>query len=115
LAWAAWWSLRALATSSGISSPVRADSFGDTMLYNLDPDDITAIRTYLGLQLGELRRTMLDVDTPPIFLFSDDRPRLVAARTRTVEILNQWIAQEPTAASKIYVRYGSRTYPRGVR
>jgi hypothetical protein len=85
------------------------------MLYNLDPDDITAIRTYLGLQLGELRRTMLDVDTPPIFLFSDDRPRLVAARTRTVEILNQWIAQEPTAASKIYVRYGSRTYPRGVR
>jgi hypothetical protein len=85
-------------------SRAPADSFGDTMPYDLDPDDITTIRARLGPALGELRRTMLDVDTPPFRLFSDDRPRLAKARMRAVEILDQWVAEEPEAASKVYAR-----------
>lgn len=81
-----------------------ADSLERTMPYDLDPDDIATVRASLGPQFDELRRTMLDVDAPPVFLFSDDRRRLVEARTRATRTLDQWVAGEPGIASKMYAR-----------
>lgn len=44
------------------------------MPFNLDPNDVAAVRAHLGSRFDELRRTMLDLDSFPAFLFSDDRP-----------------------------------------
>jgi hypothetical protein len=74
------------------------------MPYDLNPGDIAAIRARLGPLLTELHQTMLDVDVAPIFLFSDQRPRLVEARTRAVHILDGWAAEEPQAVAAIYAR-----------
>ena len=65
------------------------------MTYDLDSVDIAAVRAKLGPLLGELHQTMLDIDVAPIFLFSDYRPRLVAARTRAIEVLDHWLGVEP--------------------
>lgn len=74
------------------------------MPFNLDPNDIATIRAQLGTRFDELRRTMLDLDAFPAFLFSDDRPRLAQSRAASVQLLDQWVASEPTTASKIYAR-----------
>ena len=74
------------------------------MPYDLDGGDVAAVRARLGLLLGELHQTMLDVDTAPIFLFSDDRPRLVEARTRAIDVLDQWAADEPESVAGMYAR-----------
>ncbi len=74
------------------------------MPLSTDPKDIATIRARLGPRLGELRTTMLDIAVSPLFLFSDDRPRLVQARTRAVELLEQWIAEDPEAAGEISTR-----------
>lgn len=74
------------------------------MPYDLDPKDMAAVRAHLGTQLDELRRVMLDVDAPPVFLFSDDRPRLVGARANATDLLNRWVAAEPETTSSIYSR-----------
>lgn len=74
------------------------------MPYDLDRGDVAAVRERLGPLLGELHQTMLDVDTAPISLFSDDRPRLVEARTRAINKLEQWAADEPESVAGMYAR-----------
>lgn len=74
------------------------------MPYELDGGDVAAIQARLGPLLDELHQTMIDVDTPPIFLFSDDRPRLVEARTRAIGVLDEWVADEPESVASIYAR-----------
>lgn len=74
------------------------------MSLDLNADDMTAVRARLGPRADELRRTMLDVDAPPIFLFSDDRARLVEARTRANEVLALWAAAEPEMIGEMQAR-----------
>lgn len=74
------------------------------MPFDLDLDDISLIRARLGSGFGELHGVMLDVDTHPMFLFRDDRPRLVEARTRAVELLEEWVDSEPATTDEIYAR-----------
>lgn len=74
------------------------------MPYDFDAGDIAAIQRKLGRKLVELRQTMLDVDVPPVFLFDDDRPRLVTVRSDAVDILDQWGTEEPEAVAGIYSR-----------
>ena len=74
------------------------------MPYDLDSRDIATVRARLGSVFAELHQTMLDVDAPPIFLFADQRPRLVAARTRAVDVLDQWVEEEPETVAGILSR-----------
>ncbi len=74
------------------------------MSFTLEPNDLATVRAHLGPRFDELRRIMLDLDVPPTFLFSDDRPRLVQSRTRAVELLDQWVAREQQLASDIHAR-----------
>jgi hypothetical protein len=74
------------------------------MPYELDPGDIAVVRARLGPLLDELRQTMLDVDVPPIFLFADHRTRLVEVRTRAVDVLEQWAAEDSGTVAGIYAR-----------
>lgn len=71
---------------------------------SLDADDIASIRAVIGSLSDELRQTMLDVDSHPAFLFSDDRPRLVQMRTEAVDLLDQWVSTDPRKCSEIYER-----------
>lgn len=74
------------------------------MPFDLDLDDVALIRARLGSGFDELRGVVLDVDAPPAFLFHDDRPRLVETRTRAVQLLDRWVASEPTRTNEIYAR-----------
>lgn len=74
------------------------------MPVDLNLNDIALIRARLGIRLDELHGVMLDVDAHPVFLFQDDRPRLVEARTRAVELLDEWVASEPTTTDEIHGR-----------
>lgn len=74
------------------------------MPYEFDVDDITSIQTRLGAILNELHQTMLDVDVPPIFLFSDQRPRLAEVRNRALEDLERWSQKDPELVAEIYAR-----------
>lgn len=74
------------------------------MPYDLDQQDMSAIRTILGTDLDELLVIMLDVDAFPTFLLADDRPRLVQARERAAEVLSRWAGAEPEIAHGMYSR-----------
>lgn len=74
------------------------------MAVDLDPDGVALIRAHLGTSFHELRAVMLDVDTFPAFLFHDDRPRLVEARTRAIELLDRWVVAAPSMTGEIYAR-----------
>lgn len=74
------------------------------MPFDLHLDDIALIRARLGSGFDELHGVMLDVGAFPAFLFHDDRPRLVKARTQAVELLDKWVASEPTTTTEIYAR-----------
>ncbi|MEI3844908.1 MULTISPECIES: hypothetical protein [unclassified Microbacterium] len=64
--------------------------------------EMAIVRAQLGQHFDQLVTVMRDVDTFPIFLFSDDRPRLVEARTRAVEVLDAWVVAAPESAQRIY-------------
>lgn len=72
------------------------------MTFSLDPDDIAVVRSHLGPRFDEFRRTMLDLDCPPIFLFADDRPRLMESRAAALQLLDRWVAAEPKRTSEIH-------------
>jgi hypothetical protein len=84
------------------------------MPYDLDPKDMAAVRAHLGSQLDVLLLTMLDVDAFPIFLFSDDRARLVEARGRAADLLVQWLTAEPDKARGMYSRLPDQLQYRSV-
>lgn len=56
----------------------------------------TAVKGRLGPIYDELLVVMIDLGVLPIFLFGDDRPRLVDVRARAVACLEEWIAAEPS-------------------
>ncbi|MGW9405143.1 hypothetical protein ACWGQ2_14380 [Arthrobacter sp. NPDC055585] len=74
------------------------------MHFKLIPDDISLIRAHLGVEFDLLSRVMLDIDAFPSFLFSDDRPRLVEARGRALELLRRWKSEEPEVTGSICSR-----------
>ncbi|MBQ1442288.1 MAG: hypothetical protein IIZ13_00390 [Renibacterium sp.] len=74
------------------------------MPFDLDSNDITTVRAHLGFRFDELRETMLDLGSFPSDLFSDDRPRILRSRAAAIQLLDQWVAAEPTATNEIYTR-----------
>lgn len=74
------------------------------MPFDLVSQDLEALRARLGGHLDDLLQTMLDVDAPPIDLFVDERPRLIQARSRALEVLHEWAKAEPDLVTSIYAR-----------
>lgn len=70
----------------------------------LDPDDMTAIKSRLGPLLDDLHQTMLDVDAAPIFMLSNDVPRLAEVRGRAKHVLAEWAGADPEIVKGIYDR-----------
>lgn len=69
------------------------------------PIDVVAqVKGQLGAIYDELLGVMIDLATPPIFLFSDDRPRLVDVRTRAVACIEAWHASEPEVVDELVHR-----------
>ena len=77
---------------------------------NLFDTDIIVIRETLGDLFDELVQVMVDLGTPPIFLDSDDRPRVARLRDRATVVLNRWAAGQPETALAIVDRI-----PQGLR
>ncbi|WP_062385211.1 hypothetical protein [Demequina iriomotensis] len=84
------------------------------MPQDLDPDDADAIRSHLGRLFEELRAAMLDVDSFPLVMFSDERSRVVQARTRAIQSLDQLTVAAPTRTSAIYARLPEHLQRRSV-
>lgn len=89
----------------GPSSP-RADEsswceWHSAPVEDLSDTDMIIIREALGDLFGELIQVMLDLGTPPIFLDSDDRPRIADLRERAKVVLDRWAAAEPKIASVV--------------
>ncbi len=61
----------------------------------LDDDVVNPVRIKLGSAYDKLLEVMVDLATPPIFLFHDDRARVVALRAEAVAILDGWEQNEP--------------------
>ncbi|MEA3075283.1 MAG: hypothetical protein QOF60_191 [Actinomycetota bacterium] len=70
----------------------------------LDPSVVRAVQSRLGSTYDELVRVLLDVGLPPLFLFHDERPRVVAARARAVDAIRQWGADEPAVVEGLIGR-----------
>jgi hypothetical protein len=66
--------------------------------------DVLLVRKELGELFYGLLKVMIDLGTPPIFLYSDDRPRLVEARDRATALLDRWAVTEPDAVAAIVDR-----------
>lgn len=54
-----------------------------------------AVKSRLGPVYDDLLAVMLDLGVPPIFLFSDDRARLVGVRRNAVEGIHEWVRTDP--------------------
>lgn len=63
----------------------------------IPPEVATAVKGTLGPIYDELLVVMFDLGASPMFLFADDRPRLVDMRDRAVSCLEEWIAEGPAA------------------
>lgn len=70
----------------------------------LDSNDMASIRARLGALFDDLYRTMLDLDSAPLFLFSSQSSRLVEARDKAVVALDRWAEEEPQVVASIYKR-----------
>mgnify|MGYP003451853302 CR=1 len=66
--------------------------------------EVAEVRSVLGAEFESLLTTMHDVDTFPVFLFSDDRPRLVEVRSSCLDLINLWISERPVHAERIYAQ-----------
>jgi hypothetical protein len=70
----------------------------------LDPEVGDLIRLRLGDTFDDLIEVMFDLGTPPVFLSSDDRPRLVKIREDAKKFLDEWQAREPDAVDAVVAR-----------
>lgn len=70
----------------------------------LNPSDMAVVKARLGVVLDELHQTMLDVDVAPLFMFSNDLPRLVQVRDRAVTVLDAWEVEDPITVHDIHGR-----------
>jgi hypothetical protein len=60
------------------------------------PADLVAtVKGRLGVLYEDLREVMTDLATPPLFLFNDERARLVDIRSRAVACIEDWHDSEP--------------------
>lgn len=60
-----------------------------------------AVKDCLGSAYDELLGAMLDLDVPPIYLYLDDRARLVQARDAAASAILAWATAEPSAVAKL--------------
>lgn len=67
----------------------------------IDPRVSKAVRGRLGSAYDELLGAMLDLDVPPIYLFVDDRARLVRARDKAASAILAWAAAEPSDVAEL--------------
>jgi hypothetical protein len=70
----------------------------------IDADIVFAVRNRLGTIYDELVGVLLDVGQAPLFLFSDDRPRVIAVRERAAASLRAWDAEEPGILDRLVER-----------
>lgn len=63
--------------------------------YGVPPDVSRAVKARLGPLYDDLVAVMVDLGVPPIFLFGDDRPRLIEVRSKAVASIEEWIRTEP--------------------
>jgi hypothetical protein len=64
------------------------------MATSIPTEVAVAVKERLGTIYDELLVAMLDLGTPPLFLFSDDRHRLVTVRAQAISRLEEWPAAE---------------------
>jgi hypothetical protein len=86
------------------SAPSTSEPYLRVMPFTLDPNDMILVRAVLGPRFDALRQAMLDTDSYPAFLFSDDRPRLVQKRTEALQELERWVSTETQRSSEIHAR-----------
>lgn len=67
----------------------------------IDPNVTARVRTILGPLYDEMLQVMIDLATPPVFLFADDRARLVDVRERSAAILRAWAADHSDDAAAL--------------
>lgn len=67
----------------------------------IDPHVTARVRTILGPLYDELLQVMIDLAAPPIFLFADDRARLVDVRERSAAVLRAWAADHSDDATAL--------------
>lgn len=70
----------------------------------IDPAIASAVKDRLGSVYDELLGVMIDLAVPPIFLFGDARPRLVAVRERARAAVAAWEADDPAAVGALVDR-----------
>jgi hypothetical protein len=63
-----------------------------------------SVRDRLGPAYDDLLSVMLDLAVPPIFLFADTRPRLIAARDRAVAAIEAWQQADPVTVAALVER-----------
>lgn len=73
-------------------------------MLEVDRDAAKEVQAVLGNLYSELIEVMLDVDTAPIYLDSDDRPRLVRIRDKAKGVLQQWFRDDPATAASVTSR-----------
>lgn len=64
-------------------------------------DVVTRTKAILGHRYDALLAVMLDLAVPPIFLFSDDRVRLVDARRSAVDVLHERMRQDHAGIERL--------------
>ena len=62
------------------------------------------VQARLPATYRHLLQAMLDLGAPPIFLFHDERRRLVEVRDRAVACLDEWAVEDPTRVRELYDR-----------
>jgi hypothetical protein len=70
----------------------------------IPPDVVAEVKGRLGVIYEELLVVMIDLATPPIRLFGDDRARLVDVRMRAVACIEDWYASEPSVVDGLVGR-----------
>lgn len=70
----------------------------------IDPYVTARVRYILNGVYDDLLQVMVDLATPPIFLMSERRHRLVAVRDRAAAVLGEWAALNPEEAEALVSR-----------
>ena len=70
----------------------------------IDRDVVDAVRARLGATYDDLVEVLLDVGQPPLFLFGDERPRVIEARSRAVAAIHEWESEDPQEVRSLVER-----------
>ena len=72
------------------------------MAVAIDAELTDLVKKQLGAVYDELLLIMIDLATSPIGVFSDDRHRLVEARTKAWQVVSEWTANFPEKAEQLH-------------